>query len=106
MLTLSSLFSVDNIQKEIARHLKYDGASVADDGETMEIVDESGLGQLPVEIRHSICSFLSSTDLMHLSQVSYVWHLMCNNEEHWKVVFDRENMNWDSIQCKYVLQCS
>eukprot|EP00026_Physarum_polycephalum_P010017 Phypoly_transcript_10160.p1 GENE.Phypoly_transcript_10160~~Phypoly_transcript_10160.p1 ORF type:complete len:427 (+),score=76.99 Phypoly_transcript_10160:96-1283(+) len=89
---------VDNIQKGIARHLNYDVASVEDEV-VCETVDESALGQLPVEIRHTICSFLSSSDLLHLSQVSCAWNLMCNDEVHWKAVFDREKLNWDSIQC-------
>ena len=92
-----SPFSVDNIQKGIAKHLKYDGASVEE--EIVERVDESALGQLPIEIRHNICSFLSSTDLLRISQVSYVWNLMSNDETHWKMVFDKEKSNWESIQC-------
>jgi hypothetical protein len=65
----------------------------------IERVDESALGQLPVEIRHNICSFLSSNDLLCLSQVSYVWSLMCNDEVNWKLAFDKEKSNWNSIQC-------
>lgn len=92
--------SVDNIQKGIARHLKYDGASLEEDAVIVyERTDESALGQLPLEIRHSICSFLSSQDLLRLSQVSYSWGIMCNDEFHWKLVFDKEKENWDSIQC-------
>lgn len=88
--------SVNGIQKEISRHWNYEEEQ---ENNLIEVTDDSALGQLPLEIRHSICSYLSSVDLVKLSQVSCAWNILCNQDNHWKSAYDAEKVNWDSIQC-------
>lgn len=94
---------VSDIQRGITKHWNNLEAFVdhVEPAEPVIITDESAIGQLPMEIKQHICSFMSSRDLMHMSQVSSFWNILCNDEALWKLKFDVEKYQWDSVQnCK------
>lgn len=91
---------MNDIQKEISRH--WDALDTSPHSNNYEIVEDiSIIGQLPAEIKHTICSFLPIKDLVRLAQVSCIWNVLCSEEVHWKRVFDEEKINWDSVQIWY-----
>jgi F-box domain len=97
ILIFLHIFLTTNSVQGIVRHLNEYNTDTVEEND--EIIDESEIGQLPLEIRHNICSFMSSWDLVRLSQVSRTWHIMCNDDAHWKQAFDAEKIHWESIQC-------
>lgn len=94
---------VSDIQRGLTKHWNNLEAFVENNepSEPVIINDESDIGQLPMEIKQHICSFMSSRDLMRMSQVSSFWSILCNDEAIWKLMFEVEKHKWDSVQnCK------